>query len=69
MPLYEFRCLRCDARFEELVSASERVACPRCDSAEVDKLMASFAVGSSRPAVPEACEACPGVGRGCHRAS
>jgi putative FmdB family regulatory protein len=33
MPLYEFRCEACGARFEQLAPVgTERVACPECSS-------------------------------------
>lgn len=46
MPLYEYRCRECDEHFELLVySADESVACPKCESAQVDKQL-------SLPAAP-----------------
>lgn len=39
MPLYEFECGRCGARFEELVGAgTEAVACRACGAAETRRL-------------------------------
>jgi putative FmdB family regulatory protein len=46
MPVYEFACKRCGARFEELVSAANngpRLLCPRCGSAELERLFSPFA--------------------------
>ena len=44
MPLYEYRCPLCDARFEKLVrSWSETVTCPGCESTEVEKQLSTFA--------------------------
>jgi putative FmdB family regulatory protein len=38
MPLYEYRCRKCDEDFEMLVSSAEEpVACPECDSESVEK--------------------------------
>ena len=34
MPLYEFLCEACDARFEELSAAGTTPACPACGSEE-----------------------------------
>jgi putative FmdB family regulatory protein len=50
MPLYEYRCRECEARFERFVSGKGRVACPECESKRVDRLLSVFAVssGSSR---------------------
>jgi putative FmdB family regulatory protein len=58
MPLYEYRCQQCGARFEHLVrsavtaSASvtasappvaPAIVCPRCRSTEVARLLSAFA--------------------------
>jgi putative FmdB family regulatory protein len=32
MPIYEFECEACGARFEELIAAGAVAACPRCGS-------------------------------------
>lgn len=37
MPIYEFECSKCGARFEELVRAGETAPCPQCKSAEVER--------------------------------
>ena len=68
MPLYEYRCRCCGARFERLVrstaSASTSgtaapqptVICPQCQSSQVERLLSAFA----RPA--PACAPMPGGG-------
>ena len=38
MPLLEFECERCSARFEELVTGEKKVVCPECGSTEVRRL-------------------------------
>jgi putative FmdB family regulatory protein len=44
MPIYEFRCEPCQNQFESFVmTSSEPVACPACESADVKKLMSTFA--------------------------
>ncbi len=45
MPLFEFVCTRCQHRFEDLVSATEKSRCPKCESAQVKKQLSVFAVG------------------------
>ena len=54
MPIYEYTCKRCEARFERLVksmSADEsKVACPECKSTQTVRSMSVFAVSSA--AVP-----------------
>ena len=37
MPIYEFDCPQCAARFEELVRAGETAPCPQCKSSEVER--------------------------------
>ena len=36
MPIYEFECAMCGARFEELVRAGERAPCPQCESSAAE---------------------------------
>ena len=39
VPLYEFACRKCEHTFEELVFGTERVICPKCASAKLERLM------------------------------
>jgi putative FmdB family regulatory protein len=55
MPLYEYRCQCCGARFERLVRSTAgastsgtatpqlAVVCPQCQSAQVERLLSVFA--------------------------
>jgi putative FmdB family regulatory protein len=45
MPIYEYRCDRCEERFEEFLSSSTAVAppCPACGCAEVTRVYSQFA--------------------------
>lgn len=48
MPMYEFRCGKCAAIFEELVRKTDKaVRCPECDSPKVERLLSrvGFSVG------------------------
>jgi putative FmdB family regulatory protein len=38
MPLLDFECEKCSARFEELVLGERTVVCPECGSNEVRRL-------------------------------
>ena len=38
MPMYEYRCHKCNALFEEIASADETVACPSCKSTDTERL-------------------------------
>ena len=68
MPIYEYLCHACEERFEKYVRAfGESVACPECASADVEKLLSSFAMsgasGSERGAPTGG--GCCGGGCGC----
>jgi putative FmdB family regulatory protein len=43
MPLYEFRCRACDARFEEIVAAGGTARCPSCSSQETERVFSPIA--------------------------
>lgn len=71
MPIYEYTCKGCDARFEKLirsVSGREKVECPRCGSSKTARALSVFAVSSttdksqSTPASPGMCNRCGGPG-------
>ncbi len=64
MPLREFACRDCNARFEDIVSGEETSECPRCGSRRLNRLLSTFAVaggqGPSREpsGEPGACGSC-----------
>jgi len=37
VPIYEFECMKCGARFEEIVHAGQTAPCPQCKSSEVER--------------------------------
>lgn len=39
MPIYDYKCLACDAVFDKLVTSSTRVSCPECNSENLEKLV------------------------------
>ncbi|WP_084288083.1 FmdB family zinc ribbon protein [Desulfovermiculus halophilus] len=42
MRLYEFRCLKCEHEFEDLVrSDQDTVHCPKCGSTQVTRLLSA----------------------------
>jgi putative FmdB family regulatory protein len=48
MPLFEFKCRDCGTTFEKIVpSSTTKVACKKCESLKVEKLLSVFAVGAS----------------------
>lgn len=50
MPIFEFQCRDCGAKFERIVnSASGKVSCKSCESTLVSKLLSVFAMSGSSP--------------------
>ena len=52
MPIFEFRCKKCDHVFEEYIFSSKTdyddISCPTCGEKKSEKLMSSFcSAGSS----------------------
>jgi putative FmdB family regulatory protein len=47
MPMYEYACKKCEHTFEALVFNGEKVECPECRSAKLQRLL-------SVPAKPQA---------------
>ena len=45
MPIYEYRCLDCETKFEKIVSLkTAAMDCDACGSSRVEKLFSAFAV-------------------------
>lgn len=59
MPLFEYRCPKCDHQFEQLVKREEQPACPQCAESHVEKLMSvssrHVTAGSSSLPIASAC--------------
>jgi putative FmdB family regulatory protein len=48
MPIHDFRCRQCGHEFEGLSRPQDPpVACPKCRSEDLEKLMSGFAVSSA----------------------
>ena len=45
VPIYEFECANCGARFEELVAAGATAPCPQCKSSEVQRRFSPISEG------------------------
>ena len=41
MPLYEYACQKCSHEFEALVLRDDKPTCPKCGSAELEKLISA----------------------------
>ena len=67
MPIFEYKCLKCDSEFEKLVSsrsADDGVQCPGCYSQDVERLFSCFSgvsidsSGSARSITSSGCSSC-----------
>ena len=76
MPIYEYTCKSCNAKFEQLVRSmsggngeSSKTKCPDCGSAQTARAMSVFAVssdsGKSAPSDTPACGRCGGAPGSC----
>jgi putative FmdB family regulatory protein len=62
MPIYEYKCAKCEHQFEQLVKSmdtSAAVVCPQCGGKKVEKLLSVFAARQGQPAPS------PAAGPGC----
>ena len=48
MPIYEFKCNKCDNCFEQIVFPSDDgLKCPSCEGKDISRLVSSFSCGST----------------------
>jgi putative FmdB family regulatory protein len=48
MPIFEYECRDCGAKFEKFIASSaEKVACRNCSSSQVAQLLSVFAVSGN----------------------
>ena len=64
MPLYEFRCGKCQGESELLIRSSEKPICPECGSGTMEKLLSAVAVHSTDGNSLPICEAPRGASPG-----
>jgi putative FmdB family regulatory protein len=70
VPIYEYQCKKCEAKFEKLVrsmSSADAVKCPECGSDQTARALSVFAVASEGPSkgtteAPPMCGRCGGPG-------
>ena len=51
MPIYEYRCRKCNETFEVMQKVNEGNAalrCPKCETEEPERLLSAFCSGSSK---------------------
>ena len=82
MPIYEYRCAKCDRSFEAFVRPGDAAECPHCHGSKLTREMSTFAArgsnGDGAAAVASAMAnsgtssgftgggGCCGGGCGCH---
>lgn len=65
MPIYEFECAKCHHDFESLVlGADSGIQCPKCQSAQVKKLMSAVAFKSGENFNGSSSSGCAGCTSG-----
>ena len=53
MPIYEYRCLKCNDQFETLVLGSnDKITCPKCNGKKLERLMSACGFKSSGSFTP-----------------
>jgi len=60
MPIYEYKCQKCNYQFEKLVWGEEKTKCPKCGSENLKKLISGFSVGQPNNSSSENSESCEG---------
>ena len=66
MPIYEYQCKPCGAKFEKLIrsmSSSEPVKCPECGSEQTARALSVFAAVSSEGGSKSSAADAPMCGR------
>ncbi len=63
MPIYEYRCEKCDEEFETIVfGGDEDVTCPHCDCSDVRRIMSACGFKSGNSFTPSkgtsSCASC-----------
>jgi len=65
MPIFEYRCKKCDHEFEKIVfNSTAGIVCPKCSGKETEKLLSGFAVQGGGSSSTKASAAPAGCGSG-----
>lgn len=65
MPIYDYRCGGCGSQFEQLVRGEQKVTCPRCSSADLQRLISLTARPASGGKQADLSRLGPPAGGGC----
>ena len=52
MPIYEYKCVKCNEQFETLVFGDDAVYCPNCKGDKLERLMSACGFKSSGDFTP-----------------
>lgn len=72
MPVHEYKCLKCDSKYEVFHKVKEdtgKIICPKCNSNEYKKLLSGFSASvssGSSSCESGSCGINPHAGGGCH---
>ena len=59
MPIFEYKCGKCNLQFEKLVSGSDtKVVCEKCGSEKVEKQLSSFSAKVNEGGDHSDCTSC-----------
>ncbi len=58
MPLYEFRCEKCQKTCELLMRADDPAVCPHCGATTLTRMLSRFSAGRSTGDADAACDSC-----------
>ncbi|KPK35031.1 MAG: FmdB family transcriptional regulator [Nitrospira bacterium SG8_35_1] len=59
MPIFEYKCSKCNEEFEKLVyGSSPEVSCPKCMSTDVAKKLSTFGMGGVEKQTSSGCTSC-----------
>jgi len=67
MPMFEYYCKKCDAKFEEFVQGDrdKKIPCPTCGNEQTEKLLSVIGgISMGKSSAPSCGASCPGAG-GC----
>ncbi|PIU63303.1 MAG: zinc ribbon domain-containing protein [Armatimonadetes bacterium CG07_land_8_20_14_0_80_40_9] len=62
MPIYEYKCKKCNLKFSLLMGVTSDKAelkCPQCEGKEVERVFSTFSVGNSSSSSSSDVDSCP----------